>query len=323
MNRNFGAIIGILAGLAAGLMIVAAFRSVTAALPMLFAAPIAIYIASLGWGTVAGFLAAIVGAAGAMVGGTKIALFSALLMFLPAAWAGHLANLAQPSADGKSVIWYPLEGILVRLMASIAAGFIIAGFALGFDSTEIEKGMAALLKEFVKAGEGAQAINEENLEESAKLYAALLPLIMPAIWLIMHVAVFNISAGISRLSGKIARPKDDIPATANLPAAMIAWPLGGIAGMFITASPIYEIAAVFAGTGLAAFALTGLAEFHYNTRGKPGRGLLLFSTYLLIFMFTIPLFIFAILGMVRAWRRNNAPPGMTSTGSGSPPTTIN
>lgn len=320
MNRQYGTILGILAGLAAGLMIVAAFRSVTAALPMLFAAPIAIYIASLGWGTIAGFLAAIVGAAGAMVGGTNIAIFSALLMFLPAAWAGHLANLGQPSADGKSTIWYPLEGILVRLMAAIAAGFIIAGFALGFDSAEIEKGMIELLKEFIKAGDGEQAINEENLAESAKIYAALLPMIMPAMWLIMHVAVFNISASISRLSGKIARPKDDIPATANLPAAMIAWPLAGLAAMFVTSSPIYEIASVFAGTGIAAFALTGLAEFHYTTRGRPGRGLLLFSTYLLIFMFTIPLLLFAIWGMIRAWRRNSAPPGMTSTGSGGPPT---
>ncbi len=320
MNRQYGTIIGILAGLAAGLMIVAAFRSVTAALPMLFAAPIAIYIASLGWGTVAGFLAAIVGAGGAMVAGTQVGLFAALLMFLPAAWIGHLANLAQPSEDGKSIIWYPLERMLAHLMATVAAGFIIAGIALGFNSAEIERGMVALLKEFVQAGDGTQAINEDNLEDSAKVYAALLPLIMPAMWLIMHVAVLNISASISRLSGKIARPRDDIPATANLPASMIAWPLAGLAGMFITASPIYEIASVVAGTGLAAFALTGLAEFHYNTRGRPGRGLLLFTTYLLIFMFTIPLLIFAVIGMVRAWRRNSAPPGMNSTGASGPPT---
>lgn len=318
MKKYQGILIGTLAGVAAGLMIVAAFRSVTAALPMLFAAPIAIYIASLGWGTIPGFVAALLGAGGALIGGPKVALFSALLMFLPAAWAGHLANLGRPSADGKSMVWYPLENILVHLMIAIAAGFIIAGYTLGYDRTEIEQGMVALLREFVKSG-GSETVNEQNLKESARIYAALLPMVMPAIWVFMHIAVFSISAGIARLSGKVARPRDDIAATANLPVQLIAWPIAGIAGMFLTTGPIYEIAAVLAGTGIAAFSLIGLAEFHYTTRGRPARGLLIFSAYLLIFLFTIPLILFAVWGMIRVWRRRGGPPGFSTAGPGGAP----
>ena len=63
MNRQSGIVIGLIAGVAAGLMAAAALRAGSAALIMLLAAPVAVYLASLGWGTLSGFIAATIAAA--------------------------------------------------------------------------------------------------------------------------------------------------------------------------------------------------------------------------------------------------------------------
>jgi hypothetical protein len=85
----------------------------------------------------------------------------------------------------------------------------------------------------------------------------------------------------------------------------------------IAPSPVYEIAAVFAGSGIAGFALVGLADLHFRSRGRAGRGLLLFGAYFLLFVFSVPLLLFAVAGMFRSWRSGasgaNPPRGGGST----------
>ena len=61
MNSNIALLIGLLAGLAAGLMVLAGFAGGSVSLVLIFASPAAVYIASLGWGTIAGIVAAIGG----------------------------------------------------------------------------------------------------------------------------------------------------------------------------------------------------------------------------------------------------------------------
>jgi hypothetical protein len=312
-------LISILAGIAAGLMIIAAFRAGSAVLLMLFAAPVAVYLASLGWGTLAGFLAALIASvvSGFAGGGAASTIITAALLFFPAAWAGHLANLGQSAPDGKSIIWYPPEAILTRLTIAIAGGFIVAGFVLGADSGSIETAIMEMLREMLQATGEQDQISDENLARNAQFYAALIPLVVPAVWLFMHVAIFYIASVIAHRSGKLARTRDDIPATANLPFNFIGLPLAGIAGMLVAPSPVYEIAAVLAGTGIAAFALVGLADLHFNSRGRSARGLLLFAAYFLLFIFSIPIVLFAITGAIRSWRMQSnisSPPPPNGSG---------
>lgn len=321
MNRRSGILIGILAGIAAGLMAVAALGAGTAALVMMFAAPVAVYIASLGWGTTAGLIAAVIGsAASTLAGNANGAIIVGALLFVPAAWAGHLANLGQRDAGG-GMLWYPLDRILIRLMAAVAAGIIVAGIVLGYNTASLETTLLEMLRELIRSGGDGGQIDEEALARNARLYAGFIPLVVPAIWLCLHVAVFYISAVIAARSGRMARPRDDIPSAANLPFEAVGWPLAGIVGMMVAPSPLYEVAAVLAGTGIAGFSLIGLAELHLTSRGRPGRGLLLLAAYLLIVLFSLPILIFAVMGVMRAWRARARPPLPPSTTGGGPGST--
>lgn len=315
MQRSSALLVGLLAGIAGGLMTLAALRAGTLALVMLMAAPIAVYLAALGWGTAAGFVAAIAASiVTGLTGNASGALVTALLLFLPAAWIGHLVNLAQPDEKG-GLIWYPLERILGWLLGLIVAGIIVTGIVMGYSSQMLEDALVEMLRELVASNE-AENVDDQTLRQNARIYAALLPVAIPAIWLFMHVAVLYIAGRIAERSGRLARPRDDLPAAANLPFQLAGLPIAGLVGMAVAPSPLFEIAGVLAGAGIAGFSLVGLAELHLSTRGRPGRGLLLAASYLLIVLFTLPIFIFFAMGVARTWRRRPVPPTPPSPPAG-------
>jgi hypothetical protein len=311
MNKQsiYGTAIG--AGIAAGLMALAGLRPSAISLPLLIAAPLAVYVASLGWGTMAGIIAAVIASGLAMVWHGPVALaITAGLLFAPAALAGHLANLAQPNGNGSGLIWYPLSGILLRLMLSIGAGFVIAGAALGYQASEVTGAFVGLFREVLSADPNATVPPDDLLEQSAQTYAALLPAVVPAMWLMAHVLIMHLSAIITRRSGLLARPPEDIAANVQLPAVALIVPAVGIAGMMLAPSPLYEICAVAAGVGVAGFALSGLGQLHLITRGRPGRQMVLFFAYLALVIFGFPVFVFAAMGVARALKpaTSNQPP---------------
>lgn len=201
------------------------------------------------------------------------------------------------------MIWYPLPDIFLRLSLAVAAGFIVTGIAYGYETGAVAGMFKEFFRELAAANPELPEPGTEELERTARLYAAMIPLIVPAMWLMVHVLVFYLSALIARQSGRLARQGWDIPAEASLPVAAIGLPLAGIVGMVAAPSPVYEVAAVMAGVGVAAFGLIGFAEIHHNSRNKPGRGLILFASWMLFFMFSVPILIFAVFGAMRAWRR--------------------
>ena len=303
--------IAIIAGLAAGLMALAGLRPSPIAMALLIAAPAAIYIASLGWGNLAGVVAAAIAASAALAWhGAPGFVIAGGLLFFPAALAGHLANLGQPDAAGKAMIWFPLSGILLALMAAIGIAFVVAGFALDYQPAAVSIAFKALFKELIAANAGLEVPPEAMLEQSAAAYTKMLPAVIPGVWLLVHVLVMHFSAMITARSGLLARPAEDIAANTRLPAAALVIPLAGLAGMAILASPFAEICAVAAGIGIAGFALTGIAELHLKTRGWPGRAATLFFAYFLLIVFGLPAIIFAIMGAARSLRNpvQNRPP---------------
>jgi hypothetical protein len=318
MNRQTAYAIALGAGIAAGLMALAGLRPSAISLPLLIAAPLPVYVASLGWGTTAGIIAAIVAtAAGLLWHGVAAAAVTAGLLFAPAALAGHLANLAQPDPQGKGLIWFPLSGILLRLMGSIGVGFVIAGIALGYEANDVTAAFVGLFREVLTADPGAEIPSEEMLVQSARTYAAMLPAVVPAMWLMAHVLVMHIAAVITARSGLLARPPEDIAANMRLPSAALAVPALGLAGMMMLPSPGYEISAIAAGVGIAAFALSGIAELHVVTRGRPSRGIVLFFAWLTLVVFGFPVFVFAAMGVARSLRAapsNLPPPGTPGPG---------
>ncbi len=321
MRANSFWIIGILAGIAGGLMALAGLKATTMAVFLLFAAPAAVYIAALGWGTAAGLTAALVATAISFYDGVIAAPVAAgTLLFLPAAWAGHLVNLARRDtlAPGgpETTVWFPISGVLLRMMLALTAGFIITGWAVGFSGERVAMIFSELMGEAFKDNPQLAAPSPEMLARQAGIYASLIPLIVPAIWLMLHVLVIHLCAMIVHHSGRLARPAEDIAANATLPVQALALPVLGVVGMAIASGPLYEIAAVAAGIGIGGFGLIGLAELHYVSRGRPGRGVMLFLSYFLLVLFSFPLLIFAGMGVRRAFKSRNQPPS-------PPPANIN
>ncbi len=319
MNRQTIYLTAIGAGIAAGLMALAGLRPSAISLPLLIAAPLAVYVASLGWGTAAGIIAAVVASCLALVWHGPVALaVTAGLLFAPAALAGHLANLAQPSGNGPGLIWYPLSGILLRLMLSIGVGFVIAGAALDYSASEVTGAFVGLFRELMTANPDATMPPDDMLQQSAQTYAALLPAVVPAMWLMAHVLVMHVSAVITRRSGLLARPPEDIAANVRLPSSALIIPLAGIAGMMMAPSPLYEICAVATGVGIAGFALSGIGELHLVTRGRPARQVVLFFAYLTLIIFGFPVFVFAAMGVARSLKpapASQPPRGPSGTGT--------
>ena len=90
------------------------------------------------------------------------------------------------------------------------------------------------------------------------------------------------AARIVKISGRLPRPWPDIPAT-TMPRAT----LGVLAlAVMMCFGPGYVgvLGVALVGSFSAAFALQGLAAFHDRSRGRPGRGMMLFGMYLILFV---------------------------------------
>jgi hypothetical protein len=309
MNRTIAiAATGILSGIAAGLMALAALTAGPAAALLLLVSPLTVAIAALGWGTLAGLIALI--AASVVLAATigpLAAVVVAALLFAPVALGGHLANLGRAADNGKGVEWYPLPALLVRLGAAVGAAAVLSGALIGYSRAEAGTIILKLFAEFQKLRPDIAPPAPEAMESAAAFYAALIPFAVPAMWLIAHAAILGLGVRIVRASGRMARPVEDIAANAGLPRAFALAPLLAIAGMFVLPSPGYEIAAAIAGTGVAALGLVGLAEIHVLTRGRPARGFILFLCYAALVLAGLVLAAFAVLGLVRTLRAAQTP----------------
>ncbi|MGU3449421.1 DUF2232 domain-containing protein [Methylobacterium sp. 391_Methyba4] len=90
------------------------------------------------------------------------------------------------------------------------------------------------------------------------------------------------SARIVKISGRLPRPWPDIPST-TMPRSTLAVLAAAVAMCFAPGYVgVFGVALV--GAFSAAFALQGLAAFHDRSRGRPGRGLMLFGMYLILFV---------------------------------------
>jgi hypothetical protein len=319
MNSQATIAIALAAGLVGGMIALAGLQPTAFSLPLLILAPAPVYVAALGWGTRAGVIAAVTATMLGLVWQAPIALaFGGTLLFAPAAYAGHLANLAQPNPAGPGMIWYPLSGILLRLMLMLLGGFIVTGLAVGYDQAKIAEAFAVMFRDIMADG-GATVPSDEDLLRYAETYTSMLPAVFAGMWLLGHVLIMHLSAVVTARTGRLARPAEDIAANIGLPKEALAIPLFGIIGMLLLGSPGIEVAALATGLGIAGFAIVGLGELHTMTRGKPGRGLILIVSYLLLLVFGFPVFVLAVMGAIRALRSNPNNPSMPNMPRGGTP----
>jgi len=312
-------LIAVVSGLASALLFAGLVLQSTSAISFALAAPIPIAIASLGWGSVAGFIASAV--AGMTIYAIALSVPSALTLFatmaLPMAVAGHLAGLARPTVEpllaneatsarksGSNLDWYPLGRVLFAISAMAIAACLFLGWLLGYDPDAFVPAVVEALGQ--GGGPGMETLSETQLREFAKLVIALVPYVQPALLTVTLVSGLYLGAAVVRVSGRLPRPKDDIPSATHLPK--ISLPIFGVAlaGAFIGGT-IGLVAAVFVGALGAAFTLLGLASLHRRTRGRPGRGLVLFTSYAAILLLSFPIVLFMALGLFETWRGRDGP----------------
>lgn len=312
-------LVGLAAGCAAALLFAGLILQSALAIVLALAAPVPIYIASLGWGSRVGFLAAATAAIGlsAVTGSYNSGLILFVSMALPAAIVGHLAGLARPSetaapaandvvvpSAGPALDWYPLSRILFAIALLAVGACLFIGWLFGYDAAQIGPEFSRALSE--QMGATVDPATQLQVQALAQLAIKLVPFFQPALLLLVLVAGLHLSAIATRISGRLPRPKDDIPAAAGLPKAALAVFALAVAGCF-AGGTAGVVAAVFAGAFGTAFTLVGLASLHRRTRGATYRGLVLFSAYAAIVLLTFPLAAATLLGIFETARRPETP----------------
>ncbi|WP_062212143.1 hypothetical protein [Aureimonas sp. AU12] len=298
---------GLAAGAATALLFAGLVVQSPGALGLALIAPVPVLLASLGWGSKAGFLAAATAfiAIAAFLGSLNAGLTVLLSAGLPSAILGHVAGLARPidgpepapTPFGKApaapaMDWYPVSGILFAIALLATAACIGLGWLIGYDPSEVGPAVAAALQ----AQSDASGVSPEQAAELGRFVVAAVPFVQPAFLVLTLVICLYLSAAITRLSGRLPRPKDDLPATTTLPRLALPIFAVALAACFLPGT-IGLLGAVAVGSFSCAFTFVGLASVHRRTRGRAARGLLLFTTYAAILLLSFPLLAFMVLGL--------------------------
>lgn len=308
-------LIGIGAGFAAALLFASPIGGTSLAFPLFCLTGVPIAIAGLGWTPMAAFIAGLSGAVALAALLSPLSAFAFLLMFgVPVVWCVRLACLSRTTADGEE--WYPIGRILLHATGLVAAGIVGIGVLIGYQSETMTANMTQALETwFESQPEIDQRPTPEEIEPFVRFNLLFLPYVLGAIALIVVVFDLWLGSVVTRMSGRLRRPREAIwtavlPAEAA-PAMLLAF------GLSFLPAPFGEIAAVFAGALACAYALLGLAVLHAVTIGHRSRRAILVATYFLLVFFGFPFLVFIVVGLgetffhLRARRFHGAPPPTT------------
>ena len=299
-NRSI--LIGLLAGLAAGLMVTATVTTMPFAFFLPFVAAGVIYIATMGWGFQAG-IASVLAGTGTIGVLTEIptAIASSAMLFVPAGWVGHLTNLGQADEADGGIRWYPLGAILLHLMSILVVVFIAIGAFGGITEEALVASFKQLFSNVLEQRPDVSGLTPEVIEVQARTYAAAIPLVAPGVWLLMHVLTAFAAAAITRRSGLLAREREDIAANVSLPPQAAGFLVAGLVGMLALSGSASLAGAVMLGIAICGYGLIGLAQLHFKLRGNPAAFLVLTIAYGSIILLAFPFIVFTIMGLLRSF----------------------
>jgi hypothetical protein len=275
-------LVGLAGGAAAALLLASIVSGSFVAVFLFYLAPMPILIAALGWGHLAGLIAAATATVAiAVVSGTFI--FAVPVVAFGAWWLGYLTLLARASAAGDGTLeWYPV-GRLVLWSAVIAAAVVAAVVPLfGSDQESLH---AALRKGYENIISDKSAIDllVVAMPPAAAVFSTILNLVN--LWL---------AARVVRFSGRLTRPWPDLTALA-LPPASLGLLAAAVAGA-LAPDLVGILSGALAASLLMAFAILGFAVLHAITRGLTGRPAVLAGAYVATFVIGWPVVGAALLG---------------------------
>lgn len=306
MTTNRAALlVGLLAGLSTAVLALSAGAPSSMSFFLLSTATLPVLIASLGWGNVAGVTAlAAATAIIALVISPLVAVMFLASSLGPAAWIGHLANLARPAEEiggpDGALAWYPLSRIMMHLCALVTIGLVVLGVIVGYGEKVVSDVVDAFLQVLQQQSPSYQP-DAAAVADMKVFFAHALPAVQGALWVLILFASFHVAGGIVRLSGRSKRPKDDIPSTLRMPRPALAAFAIGLLMAFFGGVPALIGSAICGAFG-AGFVLAGFAMFHQRTRGLSWRIAALALGYVAVILFTIPLVFFFFAGLIETTR---------------------
>jgi len=293
-------IVGIGAGLVSALLFSVVITGSPLAALLYSAAPLPIFIASLGWNHRSGLFAT---AAGALAVAVTLAptggIAFALIIGLPAWWIAYLALLARADADGH-VEWYPLGNLLLWIAATAALATVGSALVMTTDyetyRAVIARMIETLLNEMVR-GKLIALPGDIQVKDLAQSLAPAVPLGIGASFVTTITANLWLAARAVKMSDRLPRPWPFIPST-TLPRQALLLLIA--AGLAATMGGFIGVAAMaFVGALLAAFMFSGLATLHDLSRGRAWRLPMLISIYVaLIVMQAVLTPLLAIAGVI-------------------------
>ena len=319
MAQHIG--IGIGAGLVSALLFGVLLKATPLAILLYLVAPLPILIVGLGWSHKAALAAAAAGSlALVLVIAPFMGLAFAAYIALPAWWLAYLTLLGRETRAGLE--WYPTGRLLGWIAATAALAFIAIAVLSSPNHAAFDAQLRGLAQTLVQTrlpatrrsaepprtetpradapSTGSEAAGRDGATapgpapqadadpadvtraEVADALARVVPAFAANGLALLLAYYLWASARIVKISGRLPRPWPDIPSTAMPRSTLVA--VAAAVAMCFAPGYVGVFGVALLGAFSAAFALQGLAAFHDRSRGRPGRGLMLFGMYLILFV---------------------------------------
>lgn len=314
-------VVGIIAGLTAGLLQAGGSSGNAVGLMMIYLASFPLFVAGLGWGAITAALGALVMVVGYLIGfGWKAAFFVALSAGVAPVVLSHLALQNRPASvaptdEGEvsdtGTAWYP-EGRLVvwtAIASAVLSVFVI--LALGPDVDTFRTSVGEVLQPlFDEMAKQPNAPPSDQIEQIRSFVVMVLPAALSIVWCISTMVNMYLAGSVLRKTGAGLRPWAPFSQLA-FPRWAI-WVLSASAVATFLPGTLGAFAWVFTAALMLAYAILGLAVMHALLDNHPMRGFLLGLFYLsLLFLSAIAIVPLIMLGMFDQSfniRKRNKPP---------------
>jgi hypothetical protein len=288
-------LLGLAAGIAAALLFATIVSGSLTAIFLFYLAPLPIMIAALGFGQLAGLIAAAT-ATGVVAMLSGAFFVPVTLIAFGAWWLGHLALLGRPvtvPADsseriqkhgepGADLEWYPIGRLL--LWAAVIGTLVVAAAVPNFGNDQ--ESLHASLRKTYAAILGDSAIID--------LLVIAVPPAAAVFSTVTNILNLWLAGRIVKISGRLVRPW---PALAELRLPIGASGLLTIAALASLLPDLVGIlSGAFAASLVVVFAIVGLAVLHSISLPVNIRRLVLAVVYTLIFLIGWPLLLISFVG---------------------------